>query len=467
MGLRFDPVGGGQFKQAVQQLIEIESQPIKAMQTRKGKEDARMKLFQEFKGKFGGLDKALTEISSFRKFRELKADLGDGASLASITIDKDRAEPGQYDLEINQLATRTSLISNGFESPSETAFGTGFLSLEMEDGSNRQIMISEKNSSLAGISALLNRDPNSPLRAAVIKDAAAPDAPWKLVLSAKKEGSENQISSVEFNFDEAGPDLSIDDNRDAQNGTYSIDNFPIETASNDINDFLPGVNLHLKQARPDQPFTLMITEDYQKSAGKVKGLVEQMNQILNFIVKQNTIDDKTDTSTTFAGDTSLQSIEYQLRNAIHAGYPGGVNKDGDPKLVHMTELGIEFDKAGSLSFKEEKFNKFLEQDFDSIAEAIAGPNGMASKLRKTLDGYLRGGNGMLSIKEQGIRDRIKQIDEQIENKTRSVDSKKQHIVEQFARLESSLGSLQRQQQQVSATMGGGGGGGTVSQLLGG
>ena len=92
MGLRFDPVGGGQFKQAVQQLIEAESQPIKTLEKRKVKEDSRLKLFQEFKSKFTGLDKTITEVASFKKFRELKVDLGDGASLMNVTLDKEKAD---------------------------------------------------------------------------------------------------------------------------------------------------------------------------------------------------------------------------------------------------------------------------------------------------------------------------------------------------------------------------------------
>ncbi len=464
LGLRFDPIGGGQFKQAVQQLIEIENQPIKAMQGRKTKEETRMKLFQEFKSKFSGLDKALSEMSSFRKFRELKVDLGDGANLVSVTLDKEKAEVGKYQLEISQLAGKTSLISNGFEDPNEATFGPGFIRLETESGETTQVSVSDKESSLRGIASALNRDLNSPLRASVIKDSSQPEAPWKLVLSAKKEGSGNQIQNPDFNL-EGGTEISIEDQHDAQNATVSLDGFPIETESNDINEFLQGVNLHLKQASPDHPFVMSITEDYQKVSGKVKNIVDQLNQVLQFIVKQNTIDEKSDTTTTFAGDTSLQSMEYQLRNAIQEGFLGGEPGQANVPIIHLTDLGVEFEKTGLLTFKEDKFNKVLENSFDAIAMGISGPNGFAFRLRSILDGYTRLGNGMLSIKEQGIRERIKQIDNQIEDKTRLVEQKKQQIVDQFSKLESSLGNLQRQQQQLSASLGGGGG--SVSQLLGG
>lgn len=448
----------------MQQLIEIENQPIKGMQARKAKEETRMKLFQEFKGKFSGLDKALSEVSSFKKLRELKVDLGDGANLVSATVDKEKAEVGKYELEISQLAAKTSLITNGFEDPNEPIFGSGFVRIETEEGETTQITVNEKESSLRGIAASINREPKSPLRASVVRDASQPDRPWKLIFAAKKEGSINQIATPDFNF-EGAEELSVEDQHDSQNAQISIDSFPIEAEGNDIDDFLAGVNLHLKQASPDHPFTLTITEDYQKVSGKIKALIEQVNQILQFIVKQNQIDEKTDTSTTFAGDTSLQSMEFQIRNAIHQGYPGGDPDDASTRLIFLTELGVEFEKTGSIAFKEEKFNKRLESNFDEIAAAISGPNGLANRLRTILDGYTRSGTGLLAAKERGIRERIKQIDDQIDDKTRLVEQKKQQIVDQFSKLESSLGNLQRQQQQLSASLGGGGS--SVAQLLGG
>ena len=72
--------------------MEAESQPVKALQVRKEREESRLKLFQEFKGKFAGVTKALADVSDFRKFRELKVDLGDGASQVSVTVDKEKAQ---------------------------------------------------------------------------------------------------------------------------------------------------------------------------------------------------------------------------------------------------------------------------------------------------------------------------------------------------------------------------------------
>jgi flagellar hook-associated protein 2 len=454
VGLRFDPIGGGQFKQAVQQLIEAESQPIKTLEKRKVKEDARLKLFQEFKSKFTGLDKAINEAASFKKFRELKVDLGDGASLMNVTLDKEKADTGEYTLEIDELAGKTSVISNGFETPDSTLLGLGFVTFELEDGSSKEIYIDDHSSSLAGIASILNHERSSPVRAAVIRDEADLNVPWKLLLTGKKEGASNQINYPEFHFMDAAVEFVVDQDHEAKNAALMIDGFEIESETNDVVDFLPGVNIHLRQAKPDAAFTMKITEDYPKMAGKVKLLVDQINQVLQFIIQQNTVDAHSDTSTTFAGDSGLQLLEYQLRNVVHSEYIVEDEENSNQLGIFLSRIGIEFSKT-------------LEKDFNLISQAICGKDGFARKLKLIFDGYNHAQNGMLTAKEHSIHERIKNIDNQIDEKNKLLERKKQDIVAQFSRLESTLSQMQRQQQYLSASLPGAGGSNPISQLLGG
>ncbi len=452
MGLRFDPVGGGQFKQIVNQIIEADSQPIKSLNQRKAKEEARLKLFQEFKTKFINLDHILTEMTGFRKFRELKSDLGDGANLISVSLDKDHAEPGTYQIEIDGLAKRTSAVSNGVENPDARTLGMGFVTIYDSDGGTTEVYVDEDSGSLKGLAAAINHEEDAPVRASVIKDSSDPDSPYKLLLTAKKDGEANQFDAPDFIFPDADDELSIEDENEANNARIIVDGFPIELEGNDVNDFLPGVSIHLKQARPDEPFTLTITEDYQKITGKLKSVIDQINPILSFISKQNTVDEHTDTSTTFAGDTSLQTIEFRLRNALHDPLtlpPNG--KDDQPRL-YLNQLGIEFDKQGQVLLKEDRFDAALQKNFDAIAYAIAGEDGLVTRLRNLCDAISRPSDGTIGVKERAMRSRIRELDNQIDEKTRLVERKKQDLVAKYARLEGTLGNLQKQQQYISSVL---------------
>ena len=464
MGLRIDPGSGGQFRDVVQKIMEAESKPVRTLEARKAKEDARMKLFTEFKTKVSGMGPLLADIATFRKFRELKADAGDGDNLISVSLDKDRAEAGKYLMEIDQLAQRSSSISNGFEDPDSNSLGIGFITMTLANGKTDEIYIDEKNCSLRGIAALINHRRNSSVQAAVIKDASEPDAPWKLIISAKKDGEFNQVDFPQFYFLDGANDFYVNDDHDAANAEITIDDFPIELESNDVNDFLPGVNIHLKQANPDLPFTLTISEDYPKIAAKVKSLLDQVNQVLQFIYKQNAIDQHSDTSTTFAGDSTLQGLEYLLRNVFHQGYEVYDEESGQTEVVHLSNIGIEFEKSGVVTMKTDKFIKHLEANFVVIADAFTTEDGFVATLKEVLDTYSTPGMGFLSVKEEGLRSRIREMDRQIDAKSRFLDKKKQDVVGKFARLEATLANLQKQQQYLASTLPSGGG---ISQLIGG
>lgn len=466
MGLRFDPMGGGQFKQMVKAIIDAESQPIKQLEARKARENEKLKLFQDFKAKFQGFDKALAEVASFTKFRELKVDLGDGADLVSVTVDKEKAQPGVYKIEVNELASRSSAMSNGWEDPEENVLGAGFITFEGES-ETKEIYVDQENSSLRGIANLINSHSNLPVRASVIKDSSEEEYPWKLIITGKGEGRKNDLRFPEFYFMDGIDDFYLESDKDARNASILLDDIPIELESNEMKDFMPGVNLRLKGARPEHPFTITISEDTQKMGGKVKSIIEQLNGILGFIVKQNSVDQSTDTTKTFAGDVTLQTIEYRIRNVMHEGFPVPLDDGESYRLVFLSKLGIEFDKSGSLTFKEDKFNQALEKDFEGISEALTGPYGFVTQVRGLMEVFTRSSNGTLQTREKGLRDRIKNIDEQIENKQRQVDKKAAAVTEQFSRLQGTLGNLQKQQQFLAASLPGAGGGNPISQLIGG
>ena len=460
-------MGGGQFKQAVQAIIEAERQPINTLNKRKETEQTKLKLFGEFKGKFSTLQGTLDTLLGFNKFKELKAELGDGAQYMSVTIDKEKANVGSWDVEIKELAERSSMISNGFSDPNKRVLGVGYITMEVANGETQDVYVTEEDSSLYGIANKINNNAEGTVKATVLKDVSDPEKPYRLVVTSKKDGLEHEVKFPQLYFVDGEEDFYIDKDKGSKNALLEVDGFEVELEGNEVPDFLQGVGLQLKQAKPGQKFTMNIKADYQKVSEKMKKVIDGVNGILDFINKQNQVNESSDTKTTFAGDTSLQNIEFRLRNLMHDEFGAHLTSEDAVKKYHLSELGIEFDKKGALQFKEEAFQKAMEKDFDGVAQAMADDNGFISQLKTVMEGYSQGGTGVLATREQGLNARIKQIDQSIATKERNLEKKTQSVTDQFSRLQGSLSAMQRQQQYLSATLGGGGGGNPLSQLLGG
>lgn len=448
------PVGGGKFKQFVKELINAERQPIRLIEARKGKENERLKLVQEFVGKVRKLPETYRELDNFKKFRDLKADLPAPAKeLVEVAVDKDLAETGEYQIEVTQLAGRASMMSNGYSSP-DAEVGVGYFTYETPDGESKSVWVGPGNNTLKGLCNAINSQKGMGVQASMINDGSGDENPWRVVVHAKKSGIDNDISYPDFYFLDGDFKFYSDDERPSQNAIIKFNGFEIMSQGNKV-DLLPGVTLDLKQAKEDYEFTLSISEDTAKITGKVKALVDAINGVLEFVNKQNKLDSSSDTSRTLGGDTSLQTIESRVRNLMFENFL--VDDEDENVFMRLSDVGIQFEKTGMLTFKEDKFKKVLAEDFDSVAELFAGAGNFVEKLKFVTDGFLAPDRGAVTVREKGIRDRIKSMDEDILRKEKNLEKREAQLKRQFSQLEGLMSNMQGQQQYLQQAMGGGGG----------
>lgn len=442
------PVGGGKFKQFVKELVNAERQPIRLVEARKAKEQDRLKLVQEFVGKVKKLPEAYRELDNFRKFRELKADWPD-KDILDVAIDKDVAETGEYQLEVMQLAGRHSMMSNGYENADDEV-GVGYFTYDLPNGDTKSVWIGPGNNTLKGLVNAINSEKGLGVQASMINDGSGGDEPWRVIVHAKKSGVDQDIVYPDFYFLDGDFRFYADDERASQNAIVKFNGFEIMSQNNKF-EILPGVTLDLKQAKEDFEFSLNITEDIAKISAKVKALVDSINGVLSFVNDQNKLDAKSDTSRTLGGDTSLQTIESRLRNLLFQAFP--VDEDDEDAVLRLTDAGIQFEKTGLLVFKEDKFKKVLSENFEYMSQLFAGEGNFIQQLKFVSDGFLAQETGTVTIREKGIRDRIRQMDDDIARKERNMERREQQLKRQFSQLEGLMGNMQGQQQYLQQALG--------------
>lgn len=451
------PLGGGKFTPYVKAIIEAEKAPIRQIERRKGKENDRLKLLQDFTGKVRKMRESIQQMNDFRKFREMKSNIGENGNLLGVTIDKNVAEVGEYQIEIQQLAGRHSMISNGFGSPDDE-IGVGYLWYTLPNGETKSIYFNKGDTTVSDLVKAVNNEPELGLQAVLVNDGTGDDAPWRIIMSGKKTGMDQEISYPDFYFVDGDVRFSIDDERAAQSAIVKLNGFEILTPSNKVADLLPGVTLDLKQAKEGYEFTLSITEDIEKISGKVSELLNNINAVLDFINKQNQLDERSDTSRTLGGDGMLRSIESQIRSLIVR--PIYVGSEDNGKWLRASDLGIQFQRNGQLTFNQDKFSKLLSADYDLVSGFFTGARGLANQLTSIADGLV-GPGGTLVDRERGFRDRMRNMDDQIARKEDQIARKEDMLKAKFANLEAMTQQLQGQQaymmQAIGAAAAGGGG----------
>ncbi len=317
MGIAFGSINSGLPKNIVEQIMQAEKIPVQKMEERKGKIENKKALLKDLMSRVEKLRGSIYASKSDRSFREFNVNVSGNGITASV--DKNIAEPGNYQIEVLQLAQKSSAISNGIEDKDNTYLGVGYLQYELPDGTTKEIYIDEESSSLSGIAKLINGDTENGMKATVVNSGDGSDEPWKIIISLDGTGDSQKATFPNLYLVDGEVDLWFDAERAAQDAKIKLDGFEIELPANKTTELIPGVTIDLKKASPGDEMSLSITEDTAKMSEKIDDIVKNINDVILFIKEQNNMDETTDTSRTLGGDITLQTLESRLRSTVFAG----------------------------------------------------------------------------------------------------------------------------------------------------
>ena len=441
LGISFGSINTGLPKDIVQQLIAAEKIPITKMETKKAKILEKTKLVGELYDLLSKIRGEVTKSMNARSLRELKYDTDE--NMIDVALDKNVAQPGNYQLEVLQLAQKSSAMTSGFADKENSNVGVGFIQYSLPNGDEREIYIDSDNSSLDSIAKLINRDSESGLRANVIDDGSGSETPYRLVLSLDATGDEMSAEFPYFYFVDGDQDFYLEFERPGHDAKIKFDGFEMEVPNNRLTDLIPGVTIDLKQAKPGHEFSLKISEDLAAITEKIVSLVESINEVIKFIKDQNALDQNSDTTRTLGGDIMLTSLEGRIRSAVFQGIGTefGSKRFGD--------LGVEFLRTGLLKLDEAKFEASLSGNYKMVSQILTGyvneegmrSNGFMDNLDNVLNNSLRTPDGLLTSRKRSLGSKIEQIDRRIDSRERIIKQKEENLKQKFSRLEGTIARI--------------------------
>ena len=444
MGIAFGSINSGLPKDIVQQIITAEKIPMKQMETRKAKIENKKSLLSDLTSRVEELRGSVYANKSNRSFREFSVNVsGNGIG---ATVDKNTAVPGTYQIEVLQLAQKSSAISNGIEDKDNTYIGVGYLQYELPDGTTKEVYIDEDSATLSGLAKLINKDSDNGMKANVVNSGDGSDEPWKIIITLDETGDGKRAEFPNLYLVDGEVDIWFDAEREAQDAKIKLDGFELEIPGNSTTELIPGVTLDLKKAEVGNEMTLDITEDTTKMTDKIGELVDKINNIISFIKEQNSMDETTDTSQTLGGDITLQTLESRLRSTIFATVKTefGAKRIGD--------LGLTFQRDGKLKMDRDKFQAALDNNVKLVGQVVNGTYtieggkeyGFVDNLDRLISDATKRPGGILSSRKEGLTSQIRNIDRRIESKERQIKKKEESLKAKFARLEETISRIKTQ-----------------------
>jgi flagellar hook-associated protein 2 len=371
----------------VDSLMNIERAPVYNMQSQVATLQSKLSAFQSINTKlsslsnkvntmlFGDTDAPILKPFSFNDrlsesvFSKCKVTSSDEASISAIASNVNST--GSYAITVSNLAQARSISSSGFADATTTTVGTGTLTIATGSNDPVTLTINSTNNTLTGIRNAIN-NANAGITATIINDGSS--SPYKLLVTANAAGTANSFT---LNTDSltGGQDLGFTQRQGAEDAVFTLNGISITKSSNTVSDVIDGVTFILKKESASSA-TLEVSRDIDGIVGSLQGIVTSYNDINSYINNQFAYNSTTKKAGTLSGDSTLRRIQSQLQD--------GLTESVSNRFSSITvagQVGIDFNRDGSLSMNESKLREALSNDFSSVAALFLGdgtPAGSAS-----------------------------------------------------------------------------------------
>ncbi|HEY4318444.1 MAG TPA: flagellar filament capping protein FliD [Herbaspirillum sp.] len=365
------------------------------------------------------------------------------------------AVSGSYDIKITSLAQTAKLKSQGFSNTD--FFNTGILAIKT--GTNSTTIIKPVANTLAGIRDAINASSDAGVNATIVSDGTASH----LVLTAKNPGAANTItvtgtgdfgalSTGSWNDESTNPPTvtasTMDSLQTAADAIVTVDGVDIHSSTNTVTNAIPGLTLNLsKVTTPDDKYNLTIANDSSGVQSAAQSFVTAYNALAKSLGSLTSYDADTKAAGALQGDSSVTSIQDQIRNTL-------IQSDGSSgNLQTLNDLGITLQKDGTLAVDAVKLNKASTTSFGEIQTLFNGPNGIATKLTSVLTDMLSD-SGVVNTRTTGIKASLATNTANQAIVQKRLDADQARYTAQFNALDVTLTNLQQQQQQLTSALAG-------------
>ncbi|MDR3476223.1 MAG: flagellar filament capping protein FliD [Devosia sp.] len=296
----------------------------------------------------------------------------DASTTLAATVESGSTK-GSYDLEVSQLAKSEKVGGTAVSSDSTDLGYSGVIAVGTDSSSLTDITITSGMTLAEVAEAINNESDTTGVQASVLKVSSTQ---YQLVLATTDTGE--TITANAVSGDDVLNTLGITASdgsfanvlQESAQAIFSVDGVQITRSSNDVDDVISGVTLHLYQTTPtDTSVTVEIGTDVSKVKDAISTLVDAYNAYRDFAYAQQsttstTTDDSGNTTTTDSvlfGDGTLRSTNDSLSQAL--------NTMIDSNSLQL--LGLSLGDTNDLELDSDTLDNALLSNLDAVQSLLS------------------------------------------------------------------------------------------------
>jgi flagellar hook-associated protein 2 len=303
----------------------------------------------------------------------------------------------------------------------------------------KSITIDPTNNTLEGIRTAIN-NAQAGVTATIVNDGSG--APNRLVLTSSTTGEKSSMRiSVDgdaalqnlLNNDPAGTQ-NLKQTSAAQNAKLNVNGIDVTSATNTVKEAIQGATLTLVNTGKTG---LSMKENTAGVKSAITDFVNAYNALQTTAKTLTSYDADTNTAAALVGDSTLRNLQTRIRQALTTPQAGGAN---DMKV--LTEIGVAFQKDGTIAIDATKLDKALSTNLKGVANLFSSATGSTGGYGKQIDALVTDLNtGALKVASDGVTSTIKQLDTQYDAMQLRVDSTVARYKAQFTQLDVLINSM--------------------------
>lgn len=431
----------------IDQLMNIERQPLARLEADKTWLNNRLKAFTELDTRLKSFADSIKDLNYRDTLLKRSTTLG-SEEFFTASASRDAVPGASYEVEVVSLARVQKSVSTGVAGSSDPLFGTGTLSLSVGEETHT-IDIGEGENSLTGIMAAIN-EADLGVRAAIINDGTVnPDGsstPYRLVLTGETVAREFSLDASTLTGGTASLDLGAPVQQ-ATRAQVRVDSIDIYSDTNTLTEAIPGMTLDLRKAEVGTTTSLAVNVDKAAIREAIEGFATGYNKVIGFITGQSVINGEG--GGVLGGDAGINAIKRRLQTMLTQ------PAENSGTLRALSQLGFETQKDGTLQVNEKTLNAAIDTNLDSVASLLAGEEGVegvATRFKNYLFDLTSSATGMLQGRRESINSNLKRIDTKIDASQARLEQRQKTLEAQFSAMETLVSNLNAQSSFLTQQM---------------
>ena len=416
-------------------LVKVERRSIDILKTQSARYQAQQGVLSILSSNLASVKSAAQNLSLSTDFNKRAISSSDETVLKASAGSS--ALVGSYTVNVSSLAKAKVLQSTGYASTTDI-IGQGTLTITV-GGTSKDITVDGTNNTLSGLKDAIN-DANAGVTASIVNTGTSTAPSYKLIVQGKNTGLENDVS-LSFAVTDGGSDPFAgggDVVQAAADAQFTVNGLSLTRSSNTVSDAIPGVTLSLLK-EGGASSTVNITSDTSAVMANVKSLVDAYNAVAKIVRDQFSLNSATGRQGALAGDSTVRTAISRLRNALTS------VRGGDGSIRSLSDLGVRFQKDGSLSLDESKLTNALSQDPEAVQKLfLKVHDGVGKRVPDAVDSLIDSVDGAITARQNGLTANLASLDKKIAREEQRISKYQEQLTAQFTALEKLVSQLNQQ-----------------------